>query len=85
MGILTWIALGLVAGAVAKLLMPGDDPGGIFITTGLGAVGAVVGGWIGQELGFGPVTGFNVKSLGLAIGGAFLLLLIYRQLRKKRS
>lgn len=85
MGIITWIVLGLVAGAVAKLLMPGDDPGGLVITTGLGALGAVVGGWIGQELGFGPVTGFNIKSLVLAVAGAFLLLVIYRQVRKNRS
>ncbi len=80
MGILTWIIVGLVAGAVAKLILPGDDPGGIIVTTLIGIAGAIVGGLIAAALGIGSVTGFNIGSLLIAIGGAILLLLIYRML-----
>ncbi len=82
MGILTWIILGLVVGVIAKLIMPGKDPGGFIITIILGVAGAFVGGFIGQFIGFGPVTGFNVKSLLLAVGGAVILLIIYRVVKK---
>ncbi|HVZ60568.1 MAG TPA: GlsB/YeaQ/YmgE family stress response membrane protein [Terriglobales bacterium] len=79
MGILAWIILGLVAGAIAKMLMPGDDPGGWFITIALGIGGAVVGGWIGAAFWGSPgVSGFNLPSIGLAILGAIVLLVIYR-------
>ncbi len=78
MGILSWIIFGLIAGAVAKLIMPGKDPGGCFITILLGVVGAAVGGWIGTLLGFGGVDGFNIGSFGVAVLGAIVLLLIYR-------
>jgi len=82
MGILTWIILGLVVGVIAKLIMPGKDPGGFIITIILGVAGAFVGGFIGQFIGFGPVTGFNIKSLLLAVGGAVILLIIYRVVKK---
>lgn len=82
MGILTWIILGLVVGVIAKLIMPGKDPGGFIITIILGVAGAFVGGFIGQFIGFGPVTGLNVKSLLLAVGGAVILLIIYRVVKK---
>jgi uncharacterized membrane protein YeaQ/YmgE (transglycosylase-associated protein family) len=82
MGILSWIVFGLIAGALAKLIMPGDDPGGIFITILLGIGGAVVGGFIGTLLGFGNVTGFNFGSFVIAIIGAIVLLFAYRSLRK---
>ena len=78
MGILSWIILGLIVGVLAKWIMPGRDPGGIFITMILGIAGAMVGGFIGTKLGFGVVTGFNLPSIGLATGGAILLLIIYR-------
>jgi uncharacterized membrane protein YeaQ/YmgE (transglycosylase-associated protein family) len=85
MGILSWVVLGLVAGYLAKFLMPGKDPGGIVITILLGIAGAVLGGWIGaQFLGWGTVGGFDPKSLILAVGGALLLLVGYRFLQKKR-
>ena len=84
MGILSWIVLGLVAGALAKLIMPGDDPGGIIITIVLGIVGAVVGGFIGTALGYGTVGGFDVRSLLIAIGGALVLLLGYRLVAGRR-
>jgi uncharacterized membrane protein YeaQ/YmgE (transglycosylase-associated protein family) len=60
MGILTWIIFGLIAGVIAKLIMPGKDPGGFIITMLLGVAGALVGGFIGSALGFGAVSGFNL-------------------------
>lgn len=78
MGILSWIVLGLIAGVIAKFVMPGRDPGGIIVTILLGIVGAVVGGFIGTTLGFGSLTGFDVRSLLIAIGGALVLLFGYR-------
>jgi uncharacterized membrane protein YeaQ/YmgE (transglycosylase-associated protein family) len=80
MGILGWVLFGLVVGIVAKLLMPGRDPGGFIITTILGIVGAVVGGFLGRSLGlYGPgePAGFLMATLG-----AVVLLLIYRMLRR---
>ena len=81
MGILSWILLGLVVGALAKWIMPGPDPGGIFITILIGIAGAFVGGFIGSAVGLGSITGFNPVSLLLAIGGALLLLWLYRRTR----
>lgn len=81
MGILSWIVMGLVVGLLAKFIMPGRDPGGLFITILLGIAGAFVGGLVGSFLGLGTVTGFNLGSLVLAVGGALLLLLLYRQTR----
>ena len=83
MGILSWVLFGLIAGAVAKFLMPGPDPGGFIITTLLGIGGAVVGGYIGTFFGFGNAVGFDVRSFLIAIGGAVLLLAGYRMIKKK--
>jgi len=83
MGWLTWIVLGLVVGVLAKVIMPGKDPGGLVMTTLLGIVGAVVGGWISTRLGLGVVSGFNLPSLAIATAGALLLLFLNRQLRGK--
>lgn len=82
MGILSWIVFGLIAGAVAKWIMPGKDPGGIIVTMLIGIVGAMIGGFIGTLLGFGAVTGFDLRSLLIAIVGALILLYVYRQLKK---
>lgn len=81
MGILTWLILGLIVGVLAKWIMPGKDPGGIFITIGIGIAGAMVGGFIATALGLGSVSGFNLGSVAIATGGALLLLFGYRQLR----
>lgn len=81
MGILSWIVFGLIAGALAKLIMPGDDPGGFIITTLLGIVGAVVGGFVSTFFGFGDVSGFDIRSLFIAIAGALIVLFIYRRIR----
>jgi len=78
MGIFSWIVLGLVVGFIAKLLMPGNDPGGFVVTILLGIAGALLGGFVGTYFHVGDVTGFNMVSLALAVGGALLLLVLYR-------
>jgi uncharacterized membrane protein YeaQ/YmgE (transglycosylase-associated protein family) len=81
MGFLSWILLGLVVGVLAKWILPGKDPGGLIITILIGIAGAVVGGYIATLLGLGAVTGFNLGSLAIAVGGAILLLVVHRKLR----
>ena len=78
MGIFTWLILGLIVGVLAKWIMPGKDPGGLFITIVLGMAGAILGGFIGTTLGIGAVTGLNLFSIVLATIGSILLLIIYR-------
>jgi len=85
MGILSWIVMGLIVGSLAKWILPGKDPGGIIVTILIGIAGAFVGGFIGSVLGFGTVTGFNLGSFVLAIGGAVLLLILYRSMKRKQS
>jgi uncharacterized membrane protein YeaQ/YmgE (transglycosylase-associated protein family) len=82
MGILSWIVMGLIVGLLAKFIMPGKDPGGIIITVLIGIAGAFVGGFIGSRLGLGAVTGFNIGSFLVATGGAVLLLVLYRVIKK---
>jgi len=82
MGILAWVVFGLIAGALAKLIMPGKDPGGLIVTILIGIAGAILGGFIGSFLGFGGVSGFDPRSLGIAILGALLLLWLYRIVKK---
>ena len=78
MGILAWIVLGLIAGAIAKALMPGRDPGGFIVTALIGVVGAFIGGFIGNMITGAGLNGFSVWSILLAIVGSLLLLWIYR-------
>jgi uncharacterized membrane protein YeaQ/YmgE (transglycosylase-associated protein family) len=78
MGIFTWIILGLIAGVLAKLLVPGRDPGGIVVTIIIGIVGALIGGHIGTYLGWGGVSGINLRSVALAVAGSIVLLVVYR-------
>ena len=85
MGIISWIVFGLIAGALAKWIMPGKDPGGIIVTIILGVVGAFVGGYVGTFLGLGTVDGFDIRSLFIAIVGAVLLLAGYRMLASKKA
>ena len=85
MGILAWLLFGLIAGATAKLIMPGKDPGGCLTTSAIGMLGSVIGGFVGTRLfGIEQVAGFNLQSLGIAIVGAILLLTIYRILIARR-
>ena len=79
MGIIGWILLGLFAGAIAKLILPGDDPGGIIVTTLIGIAGALVGGFIASALDIGEIDEFfDIGTWLIAIGGALLLLIVYR-------
>ena len=73
-GILILLVLGLIVGALAKFLMPGDDPGGIVVTSILGILGAIVGGWIASTLEIGGITGLNWRSLVTALGGELVVL-----------
>jgi uncharacterized membrane protein YeaQ/YmgE (transglycosylase-associated protein family) len=82
MGILAWILFGLVVGVIAKLLMPGRDPGGFIVTILLGIAGALVGGFIGRAMGFyGPHEGAGWL---MSILGAIILLAIYRMMVRRR-
>lgn len=83
MGILSWIVFGLVVGGVAKLMMPGRDPGGVVVTILLGIVGAVLGGWVGQALGFYRPE--EPAGLLMATLGAVLVLVIYRMSMGRRT
>lgn len=85
MGMISWIVMGLVVGILAKLIMPGKDPGGMIVTILIGIAGAFVGGFISSFLGFGSVSGFNLKSMVIAVGGAVLLLLVYRKMKNKQG
>jgi uncharacterized membrane protein YeaQ/YmgE (transglycosylase-associated protein family) len=82
MGILSWILFGLVVGIIAKLLMPGRDPGGFIITILLGIAGALIGGFVGRAMGFyGPDEG---ASWIVSILGAIILLALYRMMVRRR-
>jgi uncharacterized membrane protein YeaQ/YmgE (transglycosylase-associated protein family) len=77
-GIIAWIVLGLVAGLLAQILVPAKVPGGIVVTALLGMCGALLGGFIAAQLGFGSISGFDLRSIAIAVGGAILLLFIFR-------
>ncbi len=83
MGIIAWIVFGLIAGVIAKLLMPGRDGGGFILTCILGIVGADVGGWLATMFGIGgSISGFNLHSFLVAVVGAIVVLVIFRLLRR---
>jgi len=88
MGILSWILFGLIAGALAKLIMPGEDPGGfddlrgVLITVLIGIAGSVLGGFVGSILGLGGVNSFSIRSFSLAIIGALVLLYGYKKMQE---
>lgn len=85
MGLLTWIILGAIAGALAKWIMPGDDPGGFIVTILLGIAGALIGGFIASAIGLGGVEGLSIGSIIIAILGAILLLFLYRLVTGNRN
>jgi len=83
MSIIGWILFGLIVGALAKLVMPGRDPGGIIVTMLLGIAGAVIGGFVGRAMGFygsGETAGWVMSFLG-----AIVLLVIYRLFVGRRT
>jgi uncharacterized membrane protein YeaQ/YmgE (transglycosylase-associated protein family) len=84
MGIISWIVMGLIVGILAKWIMPGKDPGGMIVTILLGIAGASVGGFVSSFLGFGSFTGFNVKSIAIAVLGAIIILAVYRAIAGKK-
>ena len=85
MGILSWMFLGLIAGALAKFIMPGKDPGGFFVTILIGMAGGVIGGFLGSFLGLGKIQSFDLGGIFIATVGAILLLIIYRLIKKKQG
>jgi uncharacterized membrane protein YeaQ/YmgE (transglycosylase-associated protein family) len=82
MSILSWIILGLIAGALAKMLMPGKDGGGWIITILLGVAGSFVGGYLGSLMGMGTTGEFSIASIITATAGAFVLLFAYKLIKK---
>ena len=82
MGIISWIFLGLIAGALAKFLVPGKDPGGFIVTILIGIVGAILGGFLGSFIGLGRVESFDIGGLIIATLGAIILLVLYRLFRR---
>lgn len=84
MGIIAWIVFGLIAGALAKAIMPGRDGGGFIMTTLLGIVGSVVGGFVGSLFGLGRSGDFSIGSFVTAIVGALIVLYVYH-LATRRS
>lgn len=87
MGLIAFIILGLIAGGIAKAIMPGDDPGGWIITTIIGVVGAIIGGFLaGALFGADPMDEFfDISSWLTAIVGAIILLVIYRLIVDRRG
>ena len=80
--VVVWIVLGLVSGVVAKLIMPGKDKGGLITTTLIGIAGSVLGGFVGRKLGLATAEGgLSVLDFATAIGGALVLLLLFRVLK----
>jgi uncharacterized membrane protein YeaQ/YmgE (transglycosylase-associated protein family) len=83
MGILSWIVFGLIVGALAKLVMPGRDPGGVIVTMLLGIVGALLGGFLGRALGL--YTANEPAGFFMAFIGAVILLMLYRFTQRHRT
>lgn len=80
MSVLSWIVFGLIAGAIAKILLPGRDPGGFIVTIVIGVVGGLLGGWLSSKVGGQGVSGFNLMSFVWAVIGSIILLILYRLL-----
>jgi uncharacterized membrane protein YeaQ/YmgE (transglycosylase-associated protein family) len=86
MGILSWVVLGLVAGVLAKFIMPGQQGGGIILTAVLGVVGALVGGFLGANVfGYGDISGFDLRSIAIAVVGALVVLFVYGLVARGRA
>ncbi|WP_191922956.1 GlsB/YeaQ/YmgE family stress response membrane protein [Pantoea agglomerans] len=81
MGILPWVVFGLLAGIIARCIMPGKEHMGIFMTIILGVIGALIGGVVSTALGFGKVDGFNIYSIGIATVGSIIALFVIHKIR----
>ncbi len=83
--ILGWIVFGLIAGLIAKAIMPGKDPGGFIVTAIIGIVGAIIGGFLGNMLfGIRGVDGIDLRSILVAVVGSLILLWVYRMATRRR-
>ncbi len=85
MSVVSWILVGVIAGVLAKVILPGRDPGGFLLTPLIGMAGAVVGGIVFRILGGVGATGFNLWSILVATVGAMILLALYRLFKGQRS
>ena len=85
MGIVSLIIVGLIAGILAKIAMPGPDPGGIILTIVIGIVGALIGGYVIELLGGPRVTGINLSSILVATLGSIIFLTIYRLITRRAA
>jgi len=83
--ILAWIVVGIIAGWLARMVVPGEGPGGLIGDLVIGIVGALLGGWIFRQLGHAGVTGLNIGSIVVAFIGGVILLLIIRAVSGKRA
>lgn len=85
MNVLTWILFGLLAGGIAKLIVPGKDVGGCLVTVGIGVAGALLGGFLGRTLfDWGSVMEFDLRSLAIAVAGSIVLLVAFRLLARPK-
>ena len=82
---MAWIGFGLIAGILARFLMPGRSPGGLVVTILLGIAGAFVGGWLARKMGFSDLSGFDVRSMLLAVGGGVVVLFVYGLVMRGRG
>ncbi|MDQ4083045.1 MAG: GlsB/YeaQ/YmgE family stress response membrane protein [Actinomycetota bacterium] len=85
MGIVSLIIVGLIAGILAKIAMPGPDPGGVILTIVIGVVGALIGGYVIELLGGPRITGVNLSSILVATLGSIILLAIYRLITRRAA
>jgi uncharacterized membrane protein YeaQ/YmgE (transglycosylase-associated protein family) len=85
MSIIAWIVVGLIAGWLAKLIVPGREPGGFLATLAIGVVGAILGGWIWNAFGGEGATGINIGSILVALVGSIILLLLYHAFVSNRG
>ena len=83
MGLLSWVVFGLVTGAIARFFVPGSGAYGLVVTAVIGVVGALLGGFIGTQLGIGAIDGFDLQSIAVAVGGSVILLLGYRAVNRR--
>ncbi|MCH9691559.1 MAG: GlsB/YeaQ/YmgE family stress response membrane protein [Gammaproteobacteria bacterium] len=84
MNLLSWIFLGLIAGVLARWIVPGPNPGGWVVTIVIGVVGAFIGGWLGSLVGIGgAITSFSIGSIVTATIGAIILLVVFHLVRSR--